>query len=148
MSGLVPERRDSKGMFFYDPFSHLDDLFDGMFGSKEIDLFRNMKTDITEFESHYLAEIELPGFKKENIDISLNDNDLVVTAKRENLRKSKEFEGACVHIERSTGSFSRCFRLVGVDKAKISADYTDGILSITLPKEEAKEPIPKKINIG
>lgn len=100
--------------------------------------------DVHEDKDAYVVHAELPGLKREDIDVSLHDGELVISGER---RTEKVEEGVETHRqERFYGKFQRALTLpepVAADKVK--ADYKDGVLTITLPKsEEAK---PKKIDI-
>jgi len=100
--------------------------------------------DVHENKDNFTVRVELPGIKREDIDVSLHDGALVITGER---KEEKLPEGAEMHRqERFYGRFQRALTLpepVAADKVK--ADYKDGILTITLPKtEEAK---PKKIDV-
>ena len=100
--------------------------------------------DIKERKDSINVTMEIPGVKKDDISIELNDNILSIKGHRE---FNKEEEGETHHrIERSYGSFVRSFSLsCPVEKDKIEASYKDGLLNLILPKcEEAK---PKKIAI-
>lgn len=96
---------------------------------------KNMKTDIKEHESEYELLIELPGYKKEDIQIELKEGYLVVTAKFE--KKEYNVKEKYIHKERCLGT---CIRKYGVgtdiSQEEISAKYNDGILSIIIPKKE------------
>ena len=100
--------------------------------------------DVHEDKDAYVVHAELPGLKREDIDVSLQDGALVISGER---KTEKVEEGVEVHRqERFYGKFQRALTLpepVAADKVK--ADYKDGVLTITLPKsEEAK---PKKIDV-
>jgi HSP20 family protein len=100
--------------------------------------------DMHEDKDHVTVKAELPGMKREDIDISVQDGNLSISGER---KSEKEFESAEVYrAERFVGRFQRTVALpaqVTADKA--TAQYKEGILTITLPKvEEAK---PKQINI-
>ncbi|HEX3857777.1 MAG TPA: Hsp20/alpha crystallin family protein [Verrucomicrobiae bacterium] len=101
--------------------------------------------DVHEDKDNFVIRAELPGLKREDIDVSLQDGALVISGER---KVEKAEEGTEVHRqERYYGKFQRALTLsepVAADKVK--ADYKDGILTVTLPKtEEAK---PKKIDVS
>ncbi len=100
--------------------------------------------DVHEDKDTYVVSAELPGLKREDIDVSLQDGALVISGER---KSEKVEKGVEVHRqERFYGKFQRALTLpepVAADKVK--ADYKDGVLTVTLPKsEEAK---PKKIDV-
>ena len=127
-------------------FDLFDDFFDdALFKRKEKDL---MKTDIRELKDKYIIDIDLPGFEKENINISLNNGYLEITAKQE--KEENNEQEKYVHKERFYGECSRSF-YVGdeVREEEISAEFKNGTLKIDIPKKEEKEeePVIKQIEI-
>jgi HSP20 family protein len=101
--------------------------------------------DVHEDKNQFTIRAELPGLKREDIDVSLQDGALVISGER---KSEKIEEGVEIHRqERFYGKFQRALTLpepVAADKVK--ADYKDGVLTVTLPKtEEAK---PKKIDVS
>ncbi|HXT10929.1 MAG TPA: Hsp20/alpha crystallin family protein [Candidatus Angelobacter sp.] len=100
--------------------------------------------DVFEDKDNFVVKAELPGMKKEDIDVSLHDGTLSISGER---KSDKKWEDAEVYrAERFFGRFQRTVALPSaVDAAKIKAQYKDGVLTITLPKaEEAK---PKQIDV-
>jgi HSP20 family protein len=100
--------------------------------------------DLYQTSDNVIAVVEIPGMKKEDIDISLHDGMLTIAGERSS--SSGEGENA-ERTERFTGKFRRSISLpTRVDAGKVSATYKDGILTVTLPKaEEAK---PKKVEVN
>ena len=99
--------------------------------------------DLYQDNDNVIAMIELPGMRKEDIDISLQDGVLTIAGERQSsLGEEKNAE----RTERFSGKFRRSITLPSrVDAGKVSASYKDGILTVTLPKaEEAK---PKKVEV-
>lgn len=113
----------------------IEDLGDGSWAPR---------VDIYETEDSYVVRADLPGIKKEDIEIDLKDNTLAV-------RGEKKFDGKSdkdnyVRVERKYGKFVRTFRLSdNVDRGKIKANYKDGVLEITIPKRE--EAATKQIKV-
>ena len=100
--------------------------------------------DIKETDKDIQLRADLPGMKKEDIDISVDEDQLVIKGERkfEKEEKDKDF----VRVERSYGSFYRSFNIgVPVKSDQIKASYKDGVLEVVLPKSEAKK--PKKIEV-
>ena len=95
-----------------------------------------MRTDILENEKEFILNMEVPGFNKENIKISLEQKYLTI-----DINKEIKKEGKTEYLlkERYEGKFSRTFYVGNVDKANIKAKVEDGILTITLPKQELKQ---------
>lgn len=101
--------------------------------------------DVAEDKDGFRVRLELPGLKREDIDVALNDGALVISGER---KAEAPEEGTTVHLqERYYGKFSRTLTLpAAVATDKVKAAYRDGILTVTLPKaEEAK---PKNIVVG
>lgn len=98
-----------------------------------------MKTDIKENDSGYEVAIDLPGFKKEDIQLSLQNGYLSIGAERNMNREEKDENGRYIRRERFSGSMRRSF-YVGdsVTEADVKARLEDGILKLALPKKEAK----------
>ena len=121
-----------------------DDLFNNPFFTKSESSM--MKTDIKEMEDGYELEMDLPGFKKEEISISLEDGNLTIQAAKGLDEDEKEKKtGRYIRRERYSGSCSRSF-YVGdaVAQEDIKAKFEDGILKLSIPKKDAKEVETKK----
>lgn len=101
--------------------------------------------DISETDEQFEISAELPGMKKEDIDVSLDNGRLSISGERK--FENKE-EGKTYHrIETSYGAFNRSFQLPdNIDEESISATYEDGLLNITIDKAEDK--VKKKIEIS
>ena len=133
---LVPRRNN---------FDIFDDFFDeGFFPKKERNL---MKTDIREKKDKYVVDIDLPGFEKENISLSLDNGYLNISAKTEK-EENNEDEERFVRQERFYGECSRSF-YVGEDMTEedIHAKFDNGILKIEIPKKEKQEKLPESKQI-
>ena len=106
-----------------------------------------MKTDVRETDNTYEIDMDLPGFKKDEINLELNDGYLSVTAAK-GLDKDEEKDGHYIRRERYAGSCSRSFYIGDAIESKdISAKFEDGILRICLPKQAPKQ-IPAKSSIA
>ena len=137
-------------------FPRLSTWIDEMFNRELPSVFTSNYTrgmslpqvNIQETPDSYLVEMAVPGLKKSDFDISLDNNDLIISAetKTENEEENKHF----TRREFGYSSFKRSFMLPEtVDESKIKAKYEDGILNIELPKkEEAKQRPPKQIKIS
>jgi len=127
----------------------LDTLFDLPFwadASRQSQLFSGWAPalDLHQNNDNIVALVELPGMRKEDIDISLQDGMLIISGERK--EETKEGNGA-TRTERYTGKFRRSITLPSrVDMNKVSATYKDGILTVTLPKAEEAKPKQIKIN--
>ncbi len=101
-----------------------------------------MKTDVQEHDDHYEVDIDLPGFRKEELSLELKDGYLVISAAKGLDKDEREKEtGRFVRRERYAGSMSRSF-YVGDDvkQEDIRAKYESGVLKLSIPKVEAKKP--------
>ncbi|MBX6326116.1 MAG: Hsp20/alpha crystallin family protein [Chthoniobacterales bacterium] len=133
-SSLRDELNSFFEMPFWSSFARAGQLFSGW--SPALDLY--------ESNNDVVAVVELPGMRKEDIDISLHDGTLTISGERK-----REITGGekAQRTERYVGTFRRSITLpTRVDANKVSATYQDGILKVTLPKaEEAK---PKQIPVN
>ena len=100
--------------------------------------------DITEDEKEFLIKAELPGLKKEEVKVTVEDGVLSISGER---KAEKEEKTKKLHrIERSYGSFLRSFTLPdGADATKVDAEFKDGLLSVRVPKTEKTKPKPVPI---
>ena len=98
-----------------------------------------MRTDIKETETGYELDVDLPGYKKENVQVELKDGCLTVTAKTAQSKDEKDENGKYIRRERYSGTCSRSF-YVGedIEQTDIKAKFEDGILKLSVPKKEAK----------
>lgn len=98
-----------------------------------------MRTDVKETETGYELHVDLPGYKKENVQVELRDGCLTVTAKTAENRDEKDENGKYIRRERYSGTCSRAF-YVGedIEQNEIRAKFEDGILKLSVPKKEAK----------
>ncbi len=106
---------------------------------------REMKTDVHEHDDHYEMRIDLPGFKKEQITLTLENGYLTVAAEK---GVETENNGKLIRQERYSGEMARSF-YVGEDitEDEIKAKYEHGVLSLEIPKKEAKLKLPEKKTI-
>lgn len=104
-----------------------------------------MRTDVKEHDDKYEVDIELPGFKKEDVKAELKDGYLTITALKEVNNEQKNENGKYVRRERYTGNMSRSF-YVGekVTQEEIHAKFEDGVLKLQIPKKDAKKQVEDK----
>jgi HSP20 family protein len=132
----------------YDLREEIDRLFEAplaaLAGTPQLLSGRTPALDVFEDTEHFIVKAELPGMKKEDIDVSLHDGSLSISGERKSETKHEEAE--IYRAERFFGRFQRTVALPATIVAdKIRAQYKDGILTVTLPKtEEAK---PKQIDV-
>ena len=99
-----------------------------------------MKTDVRETENNFELDIDLPGFKKDEVVLELKDGYLTISADKSLDRDEKDNEGRYIRQERWSGSCSRSFYVgENVKPADVKARFEDGILRIALPKQEEKQ---------
>jgi HSP20 family protein len=129
-------RFDPFGSVAFDPFKSIDDFF----YMPRMPIFRavpsepEMKLDLSEDDKTYYLKTEIPGVKKENIHVSIDGNEVSISAE---MTKEKEEKGERVlRNERYFGRWTRSFTLnTSVDETKAEAKYVDGVLMMTLPKK-------------
>lgn len=98
-----------------------------------------MKTDVRETEDSYLVDIDLPGFKKDEVKVELKDGYLTVSAAKGLDKDEQDKRGRYIRQERYAGTMSRSFYVgEGVKPEDLHAKYEDGILQVTVPKEAPK----------
>ena len=116
----------------------LDDFFDDTF--KHTGATEMMRADVKELENSYELSMNLPGVKKEDIHAELKNGYITVSATTENSKDEKDEAGSYIRRERFYGSTSRSF-YVGdhVREEDISAKYENGVLTLKVPKKDAKQ---------
>lgn len=115
---------------------YLDDFFDDFTETKRN---ANMKCDIYEKNGIYHIEMDIPGFSKEDIQLEVKDGYLTIQAEKKNETEEENEEKNYIRRERSYGKYERSFYLGDLDQDKINAEFTNGILKITVPKKEQIE---------
>lgn len=109
------------------------------------------QTDIYEKKDAFIVKMDLPGVKKENIDISLSENMLTIKAESRFEETEKDTEGDVIRQERREGQYVRSFSLGSeVNEENIQAEFTDGVLKLRIPKKEGAETTTqaKKVTIA
>lgn len=105
----------------------------------------SMRTDIRRKDDMYYLDIEVPGYKKEDIRISLYNGTLTVTASHSETSEEKDEKGRLLRRERFSGNMERSFRVsTALRDTDIRASLNNGVLTIALPSEEKKEREEKK----
>ena len=147
--------RVNRGNGTVDPLELLGRDFEGMFnrwmGGRESNggqMLAPYGVDIREDGDHFYVEAELPGFKKDEIDITLENQTLTISAQRQvENRQGEEKKGELLLHERRYSRFLRSFTLPPtVDEGSVNAKLQEGVLTITLNKRE--ETKPRKIKVG
>ena len=124
-------------------FDLWDDFFNDPFFSNRKEM-KLMKTDIREKENEYLLDIDLPGYSKEDIKISVENGYLTVSAKKEETKEESE-KGSYIKKERYSGECQRSF-YVGedIEAEDVKASFKNGILTLDIPKKEEEKKLPEK----
>jgi HSP20 family protein len=130
----------------FDPFNDLvDDLFKGFFvrpvayEGRAGEALARMRVDVAESNGAYTVTAELPGVKKEDIQVTIDGSQVTLAAE---VKREKEIsqDERVLHAERVYGKVSRSFTLPQeVDEAKAEAKFRDGVLELTLPKKAAAQ---------
>jgi len=101
---------------------------------------RLMKTDVQETETDYELEIDLPGFKKDQINVKLDDGYMTISAAKGHDVDKKDRHGKIIRQERYSGAMQRSFYVGEAVKAEdVKAKFEDGVLKLFIPKKELKE---------
>lgn len=126
---LIPRRHDV-----------FDDFFDNMFNEPFFKSTRHlMRTDVYEKGDNYVLKVDLPGYKKEEINVDYSDGYLNVVATHDAAEDAKDGDGNLIRSERAFGACARSFYIgEGPKKEDVAATYEHGVLTITVPKAELK----------
>lgn len=140
MSGLIPfnrKRNDLMNIGFDDFSNMLDDFFTGSWPIQRSLAGDTFKIDIQDNDTEYIIEAELPGVKKEDVEITLNDGRLNISVKKEEVseNKSKKY----IHRERKYAQMSRSILLADADDEGIKAKLEEGVLTIQVPKKQHED---------
>lgn len=127
-----------------------DEMFDDAFGLMPMFGGRSplygkharnlMKTDVREVGDNYEVDVDLPGFKKDEVKLELKDGYLTISAAKGLDKDEQDKQGRYIRQERYTGQCSRSFYVgEGIKAEDVHAKFEDGILRLTLPREAKKE---------
>ena len=124
--------------FFSDPFEMMmPQSRNPLYGKHAKNL---MKTDVRETENSFEVDMDLPGFKKDEVNLELKDGYLTVSADKALDKDKKDNEGRYIRQERWSGSCSRSFYVgSGVKNEDVHAKFENGVLRLSLPKKAAEE---------
>ncbi len=145
---LVPYRASDPWRLLMSLHNEMSRLFGYSFGS-----FPSFKeevfapsVDVWEDKDNVYVETDLPGMEQKDIDLKLKGNSLVISAKKEEAKEEKKKN--YYHAERYQGSFYRLMDLPSpVNASKIKASYKNGVLKVTLPKEEEEKSKEVKVKV-
>ena len=150
---MLPARRSGQNISLIDPTREFEDIYDRMgqlmnFAFGDLGLARlgagpwTPMAEVSETDEAYLVQIELPGIRKDQVDVQLLDRELVVSGEIE----ESENGGRRRRSSRRTGRFEYRTYLPGdIKPDQVSAQLADGVLTVTVPKSEAAK--PKKIEV-
>ncbi len=127
----------------YDPFRDFDEMEKRLF--KGSTAFR---TDIKDTGDAYVIEAELPGFNKEDIEITVENSVMTVSASHTQSKEEQDEKSGYVRRERSYGSFARSFDVSEIETDNITGSLQNGILSLTLPKKKEQAAASRKIELA
>ena len=145
MFELRPFDHRSNHLNTYDPFREMEALERAFFGDRFG--LAEFKTDIQDKGDSYLLEADLPGFRKEDIHIDLDGETMTIEAERHSEHEEKDKAGNYLRCERSYGSYRRSFDISGIEEGEISAEYTDGVLKLTMPKKKQTVSSARRLEI-
>lgn len=150
MFGLTPfNNRRQNGLAGREDIFDLKSVFDGFFNDSFLPAFFEtgsaIRADIRETEKEYIIDAEIPGARKEDIKLDLRDDVLTISVEH-NEQVNEERENY-IRRERRFGSFSRSFYMDNVNHENVSAKYDNGILKVTLQKNEGQNNNRHRIEI-
>lgn len=142
---------------YWDPFHEMEKLQDALNQAFDTSLLNwggsraglldrawGPAVDIYESKDNVVVRADIPGMRKEDIEVTIQDNTLAIKGERKVFEEKKDQDN--LRVERAYGAFSRAFTLpTSVDSSKVKAVYKDGVLELTIPKQE--EAKPKQINV-
>ncbi|CAL1400494.1 unnamed protein product [Linum trigynum] len=152
---IIPSLRGSRLTNVFDPFSlDLWDPFDGLISStvanlpRETSAFANARIDWKETPEAHIFNADLPGVKKEEVKVEVEDG-RILQISGERSKEQEEKNDKWHRVERSSGKFMRRFRLPENAKLdQVKASLENGVLTVTVPKQEEKKPEVKSIDIS
>ena len=140
MFEIMPFDRRTYRMSCYNPLRELEQMEKSFWGEQQVNPFR---TDISETADGYKLEAELPGFRKEDISLTVKEDVLTVAAHREKEQQAGQY----VCRERPTGDVRRSVDASAIEQEGSRAAFDHGVLVLTLPKASAVKPERRSISI-
>lgn len=137
MAGLIPfnrKRNDVANTGFEDFSNMIDDFFTGSWPLQRSLAADTFKIDIQDNDPEYTIEAELPGVKKEDVEITLNEGRLNISVKKEEVSEDKNKK--YIHRERKYAQMSRSIFLADANEESVQAKLEEGVLTIKVPKKE------------
>jgi len=144
----VPARGGAWGLMS-DEFDNLFEGFFRPFRGAESDEGSGLmpRIDVQQHDDHYLVHAELPGVRKEDINVSVEDGVLTINAESRASTEEKK-EGRLIRQERRYGRYVRSMRLPGIDEKSVRATYRDGVLELHLPLAQEAKPRRISVDVG
>lgn len=144
MFEMIPFRNHGNLRRREDFFNNLfDNFFNDDFFPKTMN--NGFNVDVRDTENAYLVEADLPGMKKEDLDLYYENGYLTISAKREDSIEDKDDKNNYVRRERHYGEFKRSFFINDIDEDNINANFENGVLKLVLPKKNNRN--QKRIEI-
>ncbi|HSI82024.1 MAG TPA: Hsp20/alpha crystallin family protein [Solirubrobacterales bacterium] len=128
--------------------SEVNRIFDTFFGNNEVRSRRWVPAmDLVETDEHLVLRADLPGMKRDDVEIEVKDGVLTVSGERK--AEQEERSEGFYRVERSFGTFSRSLTLPkGIDPQRVAAEFEDGVLEVRIPKPEETKPVRVAIGAG
>ena len=142
-------RSNRKSAQVYDPFREMEDMERRFFGNS----VQSFRSDIKDEGNAYLIETDMPGFRKEDIHIDIDDDILTIKAEHTESKDNSGDKGASkdkdsyIRRERYYGAYTRSFNVSEIDVESIKAAYENGVLTLTMPKKAPVKPESKHLEI-
>lgn len=130
-----------------DMFPDFSDVFSPTFNDF-LGVSTSPKVDLKELENEYELTADMPGCDKEDTVVEYADNTLTISAKHETHTEEKDEDKNYLRKERSLVSYNRSFYLPNVDEEKITGEFKNGVLKLTLPKSENHKKETKRIELN
>lgn len=115
---------------------YLDDIFDDLGRAPRVN---EGKCDVYEKDGNYNIEMDIPGYDKKDIKIECDNNVLTIVAEKNEENNEEDEDKKYIRRERVYGKISRTFNFADIDEESIKAEFTNGILKLTIPKAEKVE---------
>ena len=136
-------RSNRKAAQVYDPFREMEDMERRFFGNS----VQSFRSDIKDEGNAYLIETDMPGFRKEDIHIDIDDDILTIKAEHTDSKDENGDKDSYIRRERYYGAYTRSFNVSEIDVEGIKAAYENGVLTLTMPKKAPVKPESKHLEI-
>jgi HSP20 family protein len=151
MFNLVPFARRSSGIQRNNDLFDIEGIFENFVNDKYFPiLYKNsaqMKVDVKENENEFILEAELPGIKKEEVNLQIDNDRLTISVQKNEQTEEEKEKDNYIRRERSYSAMTRSFAIANVETDNVNAKFENGLLFITLPKKQQKAIQGKQIEI-